>query len=157
MNHCFSRGTIHSTSADPRKEPTFDPRYMHEGVDLDVLTEMVKFARDLSQIAPLKDMIVGEVNPGPEVKDEDQLRDWIKKCFGTTWHTAGSCSMLPRASGGVVDPELKVYGTNNVRVVDLSVVPLQFAAHPQATVYAIAEQAADIIKGNFIQPTVAVA
>ena len=38
--------------------------------------------------------------------------------------------MLPREHNGVVDPELKVYGTNNVRVVDLSVAPLQFAAHP---------------------------
>jgi len=52
-------------------EPVFDPRYMHEGVDLDVLTEMVKFVRSLSQTAPLKDMIVAELSPGPEVKDED--------------------------------------------------------------------------------------
>ena len=44
--------------------------------------------------------------------------------------TSSSCSMLPREHNGVVDPELKVYGTNNVRVVDLSVAPLQFAAHP---------------------------
>lgn len=44
--------------------------------------------------------------------------------------TSSSCSMLPKEHNGVVDPELKVYGTNNIRVVDLSVVPLQFAAHP---------------------------
>ena len=44
--------------------------------------------------------------------------------------------MLPREKHGVVDPDLKVYGTNNLRVVDLSVVPLHFASHPQCE-YAI--------------------
>lgn len=64
-----------------------------------------------------------------------------------TWtaDTAGSCSMLPADKGGVVDPTLKVYGANNLRVVDLSVVPLHFGAHPQATVYAIAEQGAPCV------------
>lgn len=39
--------------------------------------------------------------------------------------------MLPRELGGVVDPQLKVYGTANIRVMDLSVLPLQIAVHPQ--------------------------
>lgn len=39
--------------------------------------------------------------------------------------------MLPREKGGVVDPQLRVYGTKNVRVVDLSIVPLHFASHSQ--------------------------
>jgi choline dehydrogenase-like flavoprotein len=45
--------------------------------------------------------------------------------------TIGSCSMLPRDKQGVVSPELIVYGTKNVRVVDISIVPLHFAAHTQ--------------------------
>ena len=39
--------------------------------------------------------------------------------------------MLPREHNGVVDPRLLVYGTENIRVVDLSVIPLQIAAHTQ--------------------------
>ena len=39
--------------------------------------------------------------------------------------------MLPQEKGGVVDPTLKVYGTNNIRVADLSVVPLHIGSHPQ--------------------------
>jgi hypothetical protein len=78
--------------------------------------------------------------------------------------TAGSCSMLPRDKQGVVSPELIVYGTKNLRVVDLSIVPLQFAAHPQgayfinsymftiwwriylATVYVIAEKGKGLLR-----------
>lgn len=71
--------------------------------------------------------------------------------------------MLPLEKNGVVDPELKVsrvghitvkilsalvgvdlvpqvYGTKNLRVVDLSVVPLEVAAHTQATAYAVGER-----------------
>ena len=39
--------------------------------------------------------------------------------------------MMPRELGGVVDPQLKVYGTTNLRVVDLSVLPLQVSVHTQ--------------------------
>lgn len=53
--------------------------------------------------------------------------------------------MLPRSEGGVVDSSLKVYGTSNVRVVDASVIPLHISAHVQATIYGIAEKAADMI------------
>ncbi|KAI0072978.1 GMC oxidoreductase [Panus rudis PR-1116 ss-1] len=146
-NHFFSRGTIHSVSNDPKVDPEFDPHYFEEEVDLDMLVEQVKWARHLAEhVSPLKDIIVKAVNPGPEVQTDDEIRESIKKAGMTTWHTVGSCSMLPEDKEGVVDPSLKVYGTTNIRVADLSIIPLNFAAHSQAMVYAIAERAAEIIK-----------
>ena len=55
--------------------------------------------------------------------------------------------MLPKDKGGVVDPQLKVYGTSNLRVIDASVIPIHISAHIQSTVVGIAEYGADIIKG----------
>ena len=49
---------------------------------------------------------------------------------------------------GVVDAQLKVYDTTNVRVVDASVLPLQISAHLSATLYGFAEKAADLIKSS---------
>lgn len=57
--------------------------------------------------------------------------------------------MMPREKGGVVNPELKVYGTKNVRVVDASVLPFQLCGHLTSTLYAVAERASDLIKNKY--------
>lgn len=56
--------------------------------------------------------------------------------------------MMSRELGGVVDSKLKVYGTENVRVVDASILPLQFSGHLTATLYAVTERIAEIIMGT---------
>lgn len=66
----------------------------------------------------------------------------------SNFHPISTASMMPKEVGGVVDTSLKVYGTANVRVVDASVLPMQVCGHLQSTVYAVAERAADIIKGT---------
>ena len=57
--------------------------------------------------------------------------------------------MMRRDLGGVVGADLLVYDTTNLRVVDASVMPIQISAHLSATVYGIAEKAADIIKSRW--------
>ena len=81
----------------------------------------------------------------PEGQD---VRAFIKAQVFSEDHPIGTASMLPQGRGGVVDAELRVYGTSNLRVVDASVIPLHVSAHLQATVIGIAERAADLIKGT---------
>jgi choline dehydrogenase-like flavoprotein len=71
----------------------------------------------------------------------EMLQCWIRlmNC-STLYHAAGTAAM-----GKVVDADLKVYGVEGLRVVDASVMPVPIASHYQACVYAIGEQAADII------------
>lgn len=61
-------------------------------------------------------------------------------------HPIGTAAMMSRQLGGVVDPELRVYGTRNVRVVDASVLPLQISGHLTSTLYAVAERASEMIR-----------
>lgn len=79
---------------------------------------------------------------------EDKPAEYRAKRYNSLeWHPCATCSMLPREHGGVVDPNLRVYGTKNVRVVDASIFPLIPRGNPQSLVYAVAEKAADMIKG----------
>ncbi|KAG8897648.1 hypothetical protein FRB99_008014 [Tulasnella sp. 403] len=93
--------------------------------------------------------VLSEVSPGPTVFTDEQWEAWLTTVAGTEFHPSCSCSMLPLDQGGVVDPNLKVYGLANVRVADSSVFPIQFAAHLMAPTYGLAEQAADIIKSQY--------
>lgn len=63
-------------------------------------------------------------------------------------HPIGTAAMMPKVLGGVLDSNLKVYGTTNLRVVDASVIPFQISGHLTATIYAIAEKASDLIKAD---------
>ncbi|KAJ8474322.1 hypothetical protein ONZ51_g7298 [Trametes cubensis] len=149
LMHPLSRGSVHIASADPTAPPAIDPNYFSNPLDLEMLLAILKFTLDkVYKTSPFSDPVRKQVSPSPEECASDEtLKEYIKNNCGCVYHPLGSASMLPREDGGVVDPQLKVYGTANVRVVDASVIPMQLSAHTQATVYAIAEKAADIIKG----------
>ncbi|KAJ7430135.1 glucose-methanol-choline oxidoreductase [Mycena galericulata] len=145
LNHPFSRGSI---SSDPFDDPSIDPRYFENDFDLEVLVQHIKYIRTMVDTEPFKSGVGREVDPGPNCVSDQDIREYIKNNIISTWHTVGTCSMMPREKKGVVDPELKVYGTANLRVVDISIVPLHVAAHTQATAYMIAEKAADLIHAH---------
>jgi len=146
ISHPFSRGTIHINSADPKANPTIDPHYLEAEADVEIMLETFKFSREIAKTGPFKDLVVAEAMPGPNVVEDNDIKEYLKKHLWTVWHTSGSLSMLPKDKGGVVDPKLKVYGTKNIRAVDLSIVPLEVSAHTQALAYGIAEMAAEFIK-----------
>lgn len=56
--------------------------------------------------------------------------------------------MMPEELGGCVSDELLVYGVQWLSVVNVSIVSMILAAHLQATMCAVAEKAADLIKGR---------
>ncbi|KAI6415730.1 hypothetical protein MCOR20_001330 [Pyricularia oryzae] len=148
----FSRGSVHLASADAARidEPRIDPRLNLVEFDVTAQTQAARLGAQLAKTGSLSGLVAGRVQPSPEVLPEDatddQWRDYIRTTSGIAYHNIGTASMMSRDLGGVVDPELKVYGTANVRVVDMSIIPMQLTGHPIAMLYAVAERAADIIK-----------
>lgn len=63
-------------------------------------------------------------------------------------HPSGSCPMMPEALGGCVSPGLEVDGTERWSVVDASILLVIPSCHLQATMYAVGEKAADVIKAR---------
>ncbi|VDC06720.1 unnamed protein product [Peniophora sp. CBMAI 1063] len=148
--HPLSRGSIHISSADPAAMPNLDPGYLHNPLDVDLLMDAARFVKKLCKTAPYNEMKPMFVDPTEDTLDDDEkLRDWVRERVEPIYHPVGTCSMLPREAGGVVDPSLMVYGTKNLRVVDASILPMEMATHIQSCVYAIAEKAADIIKQKY--------
>ncbi|TDL16830.1 alcohol oxidase [Rickenella mellea] len=143
----FARGSVHLESDDPLKHPLIDPNYL--GItefETAVMTEALKFvAESLTQTKPLSTLIAAQLSP-PSGSSHAELEAFVQQRAFSVWHPAGSASMLPKEEGGVVDPQLKVYGTENLHVADASIIPLQIGTHTMATVYANALRAGEIIE-----------
>ncbi|KAJ7631466.1 GMC oxidoreductase-domain-containing protein [Mycena rosella] len=139
LNHPLSHGTIHATSNDP---PAIDPVYfeinsqraIHSRAHLENLVQHIKSIRFMNNTEPWKSSVVREMDHGPNFQTDEDIRN-----------TIGSTPPLNKQS--VVSPELKVgpfhfvvYGTTNLRGVDVGIVPIHLATHTHVTAYVIAEK-----------------
>jgi choline dehydrogenase-like flavoprotein len=141
----MSHGRLYINSSSIWDNPIVDPQYFSHPADIVTLRQGIKLARTIGSTPPFKDSLGAEVTPGPDVQTDADIENWLRNIAGTEFHPCGACAMLPKAQGGVVDANLKVYGLANVRVVDSSVFPVSFSAHLMAPTYALAEKAASII------------
>lgn len=148
----FSRGSVHINSAKAGEAALINPNYFMLDFDVTSLTGTTRFIREIFGTQPFAATVGSETSPGLDVVPADATQaewfDWIQTAYRSNFHPVATTAMMPREIGGVVDNSLKVYGTQNVRVVDASVLPFQVCGHLTSTLYAVAERAADIIKGD---------
>ncbi|KAI5242698.1 alcohol oxidase [Aureobasidium subglaciale] len=147
--HTLSRGHVHINATNPLGKPIIDPRYFSNEYDLQAAIAATKLNRKIAQTTPMKDIIAEEYEPSAEIRTDEQWRNFALNHTLTIYHPLGTCAMLPKKDGGVVSPELKVYGTSNLRVVDASIIPVQLSAHIQTAIYGIAERAAEMIAAEW--------
>lgn len=148
LQHPYSRGSVKAASSSVFTAPVADVGFLRNPIDVALLREGVHFARHLVATNGITELAPFEVVPGGNVTADADIDTFIRGSASTLYHPAGSCKMGLRKEGGVVDHDLKVYGVENLRIVDASVIPILPAAHTMTTVYAIAEKAADIIRGS---------
>ena len=79
----------------------------------------------------------------PESDSDEDILAWVERGAQTVYHPTSTCAI-----GSVVDPELRVYGVEGLRVVDASVMPTITRANTHAPTVMIAEKAADLIRGK---------
>ena len=135
----FSRGSVALSSSSPFVPPEIDPRYGSNPIDIQVLQAALSFNQRLLYTDSLSQLQPTQIFPPADASDA-QVEQYIRNRWQTEYHPAGTCAMLPVELGGVVSPELLVHGTQNLRVVDSSIMPMLPAAHLQAVVYGIAEK-----------------
>ncbi|MGW4774521.1 GMC family oxidoreductase [Nocardia sp. NPDC004278] len=143
-----SRGSLRITSADPSAPPMLDPGYFTAAADVEVVLAGIEAAREIAASKALAGWGVAEVAPGLDVIDEAVLGDYARRNFGSYCHPVGTCAMGEDASS-VVNSELRVHGLEGLRIADGSVIPAIPSANTNATVYAIAERAADLLRRSW--------
>lgn len=148
LMHPLARGYVHINSTDALAKPVYNPAFASNEYDLRALVELSKYIRRIATTAPFSEIWVDEYEPGLNVTTDRDWEDFVRNNVNTFYHPVGTCAMLPRADGGVVDSELRIYGTRNVRVVDASVIPVLLSAHPQTGIYGVAERAAELIAND---------
>nr|WP_276515296.1 GMC oxidoreductase [Actinomadura coerulea] len=141
-----SRGALTLRSASPHAKPLIDPAYLAEKADLDILVAGVRQAREIASTGPLASLVGGEWAPGEQVDSDEAIADFVRREAATLFHPTSTCAM--GADDSVCDTELRVRGVEGLRVVDASVMPAVPRGNTNAPTIAIAERAADLIRGR---------
>ncbi|EJD41731.1 FAD/NAD(P)-binding domain-containing protein [Auricularia subglabra TFB-10046 SS5] len=144
--HPFTRGSIHIKSGDPLVGPAIDLNAWARDIDRKIMLSGGKYARSLTRMKPLSPIILNDVAPPKGTASDEEWLDFIRDTSNNPYHPCCTAAMLPQSLGGVVDPKFKVYGTSNLRVVDLSILPMMLGTHLMGTAYAIGERGADFVK-----------
>ena len=79
----------------------------------------------------------------PADSSEEAIMEFVRRASQSVYHPTSTCAI-----GSVVDPELRVYGIDGLRVADASVMPTIVRGNTNAATIMIAEKAADLIRGR---------
>ena len=143
-----ARGSVKIRSVDPTVHPSIRLNYLSTDQDRREWVEAIHCARTILVQPAFDPYNGGEVNPGPSVKTDEEILDWVGRDGETAYHPSCTCKM-GKDEMSVVDPDtMRVHGVEGLRVVDSSVMPYLTNANNYAPTMMLAEKAADIILGN---------
>ena len=167
----YSRGHIHVTGPAMADPIDFDVGWLKDPDDIDlkkhmwaykvsreIWRRMSMFRGELASTHPRfpegsKAAVIekadGPVANGDEriqytAEDDKAIEQKVREIVSTTWHSLGTCKMMPREKTGVVDTQLNVYGVKGLKLADLSVPPKNVGANTGGTAFVVGEKAADL-------------
>ena len=148
-----ARGEVRLASSDPSRAPLIRQHFLGPEHDRKVLREGFEIARSLAASSEMAPFIRTEISPGPDCATQDAIDAHVRKTLITVHHPAGTCRMgSQNDTAAVVGSDLRVHGTEALRVVDASVMPDLPNGNINAAVIMIAERAADMILGAATGP-----
>lgn len=151
---CFlrpkSRGSVRLRSARPQNPALFDAGAFENEEDLDVLVRGVRKGIEILEAPALAKLVTRRVLPQAGIeKSENELRDFVRQTAKTVFHPVGTAKMGAASDRmAVVDQQLRVRGTQRLRVADASVMPTLVSGNTNAPTMMIAERAARFIAGK---------
>ncbi len=154
-NKATSRGHVRAMSADIKQHPEILFNYLATEHDRQGFRDCVHLTREIMR-QPAMDAYRGEViQPSAEVQTDEQIDAFIRESVDSAYHPSGTCKMGVDAMA-VVDPDLRVRGLKNLRVIDSSVFPTVPNGNLNAPTMMLAERGADLIRGT-TEPSISAA
>ena len=143
--HPHSRGRIRLSGNDPTDPLRIEANALSHPDDLKTAIACIETLREIGNSPELRPFVAREVMPGNLSGAE--LDTYLRNAVTTYWHESGTAKM-GRDTMSVVDGQLKVYGVENLRVADASVMPRISTANTMAPCVVIGERAAQFIKAE---------
>ena len=140
-----SRGYLALRSTDPAQPLRIVPNALATRHDQDEMLEAAVFLRKLAATSALSAVIDREISPGRDVQSREQMLDDIRQRASTVFHPVSTCRMGIDPRQAVVDPALRVFGLQGLRVIDASVFPTLTSGNTNAPTLMLAEKGADLV------------
>ena len=145
-NQTFSRGDLHITSIDPTVDPDININLASDERDMERLRQCVSMAQEVL-FHPPSNRSSAETSPASTApccrvsKAAPETDEWIRRTVDICAHASATCSI-----GDVVDSTCRVYGVEQLRVIDVSIVPQVPRANTNLTAIMIGEYMASVLK-----------
>ncbi|QKX61393.1 uncharacterized protein TRUGW13939_08541 [Talaromyces rugulosus] len=139
MGATTSLGNMTISSASNLDAPIIDPNWLRSSTDKEVAVQAFRRAREAFKAIPI--LVDQEVWPGPNVTSDADLLKTIEENLVPTHHGSASCKMGKKGDpDAVVDSKGRVFGVENLRVIDSSSMPFTPPGHTMGITYAHAEK-----------------
>ncbi len=145
LTHPTSRGQLQIDSADPLTPVKIHPNYLSTQTDITQMLEGARLLRQLGSMPALREIIESETKPGLAVQSDEEFIEDIRNRADTVYHPSCTCMMGPDPATAVVDARCRVYGVEQLRVVDTSIFPALTSGNTNGPTIMVAEKAADMI------------
>jgi choline dehydrogenase len=143
-----SRGSVRLVSGDAREAPRIRFNYMSHPDDWVEGRACVRLTREIFAQPAFNRYRGAEMQPGTPVQTDEQIDAFIREKIETAYHPSCSCKMGASSDPtAVVDPQARVIGLENLRVVDSSIMPSITNGNLNAPTIMIAEKVSDLIRG----------
>jgi choline dehydrogenase len=143
-----SRGRVMLRTPLPDSKPRIVSNFLTTDDDRESMIAGIRLAMDIAEQQPLRD-VARLAFSVPDGDDDDAILRFAERSGQSVYHPTSTCAI-----GSVVDPQLRVYGVEGLRVVDASVMPTITRANTNAATIMIAEKAADLVAGRSIETRV---
>jgi choline dehydrogenase len=147
--HPESRGAISLATNNPADAPLINPNFLSTEKDKTVLLRGLKKAIEVISASSFNQYAKGDMHLPLNAKTDEDLMNHIKLSLETLYHPVGTCKM-GNDEMAVVNERLQVYGIENLRVIDASIMPEIVSGNTNAPTIMIAEKGADMIKEDAI-------